>query len=110
MKTMGAGAFKAKCLSIIDDLHANGGELIITKRGKPMAKLIPVAAEKPESIFGALRGLATIQGDIVSPIVEPWEWDEDIFPHGTPERDEFERNKKKSVVKASTRKPLRAAK
>ena len=84
MKTMGAGAFKAKCLSIIDDVHANGGELIITKRGKPMAKLVPIAQEKKETIFGALRGLATIEGDIVSPIVEPWEWDEDIFPHGAP--------------------------
>ena len=110
MKTIGAGAFKAKCLSLIDHVNANGGELIITKRGKPMAKLVPVAQEKKESIFGALRGLATIHGDIVSPIVEPWEWDEDIFPVGTPERDEFERNKKKSAVKSMVRKPAKARK
>ena len=110
MKSIGAGAFKAKCLSIIDDVHANGGELIITKRGKPMAKLVPVSKETPDRIFGALRGLATIHGDIVSPIVEPWEWDEDIFPPGTTEREEFERNKKKSAGKTIARKSLRATK
>jgi prevent-host-death family protein len=110
MKTIGAGAFKAKCLSIIDDIHANHGELIITKRGKPMAKLVPIAKETPESIFGALRGLATIHGDIVAPIVEPWEWDDDIFPSGTAEREEFERNKKKSAGKTTARKSLRARK
>ena len=110
MKTIGAGAFKAKCLSIIDDVHANGGELIITKRGKPMAKLVPVPQEKKESIFGALRGLATIHGDIVSPIVESWEWDEDIFPQGTTEREEFECKKKKSATRAAVRKPLRVRK
>jgi prevent-host-death family protein len=110
MKSIGAGAFKAKCLAIIDDVHANGGELIITKRGKPMAKLVPVAAEKPESIFGALRGKLKIVGDIVSPIVEPWEWDEDIFPRGTPEREEFERNKKKSAAKTAARVAVKAKK
>jgi prevent-host-death family protein len=110
MKTMGAGAFKAKCLSIIDDVHANGGELIITKRGKPMAKLVPVAQDKKESVFGFLKGKVKVVGDIVSPIVEPWEWDEDIFPVGTPEREEFERMKKSPVAKASPRVPRKARK
>ena len=107
MKTIGAGAFKAKCLSIMDEVHEGLGEVTVTKRGKPFVKIVPIRPEKPESIFGALRGLATIQGDIVGPIVEPWEWDEDIFPPGTPEREEFERNKK-SAVRTSPKKPLRA--
>jgi len=101
MKTMGAGAFKAKCLSIIDDIHANRGELIITKRGKPMAKLVPIALEKPDSIFGFLKGKVKVVGDIVSPIVEPWEWDENIFPVGTSEREEFQHNRKKSSAAAT---------
>ena len=107
MKTIGAGAFKAKCLSIIDDVHANGRELIITKRGKPMAKLVPIAVEKPDSIFGFLKGKVKVVGDIVSPIVEPWEWDEDIFPAGTSEREEFERNKKTFSATAATRSAVR---
>jgi len=107
---MGAGAFKAKCLSIMDDVHNGHGEILVTKRGKPFVKVVPVKTKKPESIFGALRGLATIHGDIVSPIIEPWEWDEDIFPRGTPEREEFERNKKKSSAKAGTRAAVKAKK
>jgi prevent-host-death family protein len=110
MKTIGAGAFKAKCLAIIDEVHANGEEIIITKRGKPMAKLVPVAQEKKESIFGFLKGKVKVVGDIVSPIVEPWEWDEDIFPVGTPERDEFERMKKRRVAKMPPRVPRNARK
>jgi antitoxin (DNA-binding transcriptional repressor) of toxin-antitoxin stability system len=115
MKTIGAGAFKAKCLSIMDDVHNGHGEVVVTKRGQPFVKIAPIRPEKPESIFGALRGLATIHGDLVSPIVEPREWDEDIFPPGTPERDEFERRRKKAAPgvasrKAAERKSARAKK
>jgi prevent-host-death family protein len=93
MKTMGAGAFKAKCLSIMDDVHNGGGEVVVTKRGKPFVRIVPIRPEKPESIFGFLKGQARVTGDIVSPIVEAWEWDEDIFPPGTPEREGYERSK-----------------
>jgi prevent-host-death family protein len=110
MKTMGAGAFKTHCLSVIDEVHDRCEEVVITKRGKPMAKLVPVKQEKPESIFGFLRGKVKVVGDIVSPIVEPWEWDEDIFPPGTPERAEFERNKKKSPAGAAAKSTLRKRK
>ena len=41
MKTMGAGAFKTNCLSAIDEVYNRNGEIIITKRGKPLAKLVP---------------------------------------------------------------------
>ena len=108
MKTIGAGAFKAKCLSIMDEVHNGHGEITVTKRGKPLVKIVPIKPGKPESIFGAMRGLATIDGDIVGPIAEPWEWDEDIFPPGTPEREEFERSRKKSAGKTSAKKSLKA--
>ena len=107
-KTIGSGEFKAKCLAVMSDVHNGHGEVTVTKRGKPFVRIVPIEPEKPESIFGALRGLATIHGDIVSPIVEPWEWDEDVFPAGTAERDEFERDKKKTAAKATVRSPLRA--
>ena len=103
MKTMGAGAFKTHCLSVIDEVYDHHQEVVITKRGKPMARLVPLKQEKPESILGFLKGKVKVVGDIVSPIVEPWEWDEDIFPVGTSEREEFERNRKKSSARAATK-------
>ena len=86
MKTMAAGEFKTHCLSVIDDVHDNGEEFVITKRGRPLAKLVPFEPKEPESIFGFLKGQVEIVGDIVSPIVSPEEWDEDLFPPGSPER------------------------
>lgn len=103
-KTMPAAKFKAQCLALIDDVFDGGQEVLITKRGQVKAKLVSPAKKEPDSIFGALRGLATIHGDIVSPIVEPWEWDEDIFPPGTPERDQFEKGRKRSAVLGGSRK------
>lgn len=47
-RTIGAGEFKAKCLQLMDEVREEGIELIITKRGKPVAKLMAVA-EAPEA-------------------------------------------------------------
>ena len=84
MKTMPAGKFKTHCLSVIDDVHDKHEEVIITKHGKPMAKLVPLeeVTEKPDDIFGFMRGLGRINGDIVSPIIGAEEWDDDVFPVG----------------------------
>ena len=84
MKTMPAGKFKAQCLAVIDDVHEKHETVVITKHGKPMAKLVPLEEEqaKRKSLFGALRGQVEIVGDIVGPIVDPEEWDDEIFPPG----------------------------
>lgn len=84
MKTMPAGKFKTHCLSVIDDVHDKHEEVIITKHGKPMAKLVPLEEkrEDPDSIFGFMRGKIEIVGDIVGPIVDPEDWDDEIFPPG----------------------------
>lgn len=79
MKTMAAGKFKAQCLSVIDEVYEFKEEVIITKHGKPMAKLVPAKKAK-DSIFGAMRGQIEILGDLVEPITEPDEWDDEIFP------------------------------
>lgn len=70
MRTVAAGLFKAKCLQIMDEVDASGEPVIITKRGKPLAKLIPVKEKDPDSIFGCMRESAEIVGDIT---VSPWE-------------------------------------
>ncbi len=67
-----AGEFKAKCLKIMSHVKEQHVEYVITKRGKPVAKLIPIE-EEPVKVFGCLKNTVTIQGDIVSPIGEKWD-------------------------------------
>jgi len=71
-----AGEFKAKCLHLLDEVQQQHAPIIITKRGKPIAKLVPLEEEKPAQLFGYLRGSVTIKGDIVSASDEKWEADE----------------------------------
>lgn len=75
MKTrkMAAGEFKVHCLKVMDEVAAKRQAVIITKRGKPVAKLVPVEQEK-DDIFGFLKGKIEITGDIVSPAFTPEEW------------------------------------
>jgi len=74
MKRMPAGEFKARCLTVMDDVNKTRETVLITKRGKPVAKLVP--AERMERDFiGRLEGKIRITGDIESPIepTEAWE-------------------------------------
>ncbi len=73
MKKMAAGAFKANCLAVMDEVQAKRETVVITKHGKPVAKLVPVGPQV-DDIFGFLRGKITITGDIVSPALAPDEW------------------------------------
>jgi prevent-host-death family protein len=73
MKKMAAGVFKANCLAVMDEVQSKCITVVITKRGKPVAKLVPVES-KSDDIFGFLRGKITITGDIVSPALTPKEW------------------------------------
>lgn len=68
---IGAGEFKAKCLQLLDDVAEKRGTLVITKHGKPIAKLVPVEPE--QRMFGALRGSVVEEHDIISPIGADWE-------------------------------------
>ena len=81
VRTMKASEFKAKCLSLMDEVAERGEEIIITKNGRPVAKLAPYQ-RKPQMQFGRNRENIRILGDIVSPM--PSEWfenvhDEDLF-------------------------------
>jgi prevent-host-death family protein len=72
MKKIAAAKFKANCLAIMDEVQSKHVTVVITKRGKPVAKLVPVE-KKPDDIFGFLAGKAEITGDIVSPLPpEAW--------------------------------------
>ena len=74
--TMKASEFKAKCLQLMDDLAAGGGEVIITKHGRPISRLVPYRT-KPSTLFGIDRGRIQILGDIVGPVDVDWEAETD---------------------------------
>jgi len=73
MKKMAAGSFKTNCLAVMDEVYAKRETIVITKHGKPVAKLVPIQSETDE-IFSFLAGKGTIAGDVVSPAVSPEEW------------------------------------
>ena len=72
MRTIKASEFKAKCLKLMDEVAETGEPLVITKSGKPVARLVPLE-ERPKSLWGAHKGLIEIKGDIISPIDVDWE-------------------------------------
>jgi len=74
MRRIAAGEFKARCLTLMDDVRSTREPLIITKRGKPVAKLVPVENKKDDWI-GRLDGQFTITGDLVAPVVPLEDWE-----------------------------------
>ena len=75
MKKMAAGAFKANCLAVMDEVRDKRETVVITKRGKPVAKLVPLTNEADE-IYNFLAGKGAVTGDIVSPAIPLEEWGE----------------------------------
>jgi prevent-host-death family protein len=75
MKKIAAGSFKTNCLAIMDEVQARHETVVITKHGKPVAKLVPVNTGTDE-IYDFLAGKGVVNGDIVSPAVSPDEWGE----------------------------------
>ena len=74
-RTIPAGEFKAKCLALLDEVAAGGEELIVTKRGKPVARVVPLAtAERPwESLKGSILWEAE---DADAPNYDEWKSEE----------------------------------
>ncbi len=67
-----AGKFKAKCLKLMDKVHRTKRKIIITKRNKPIAQLMPIEEESTK-LFGKMKGTIRIVGDIIEPIDEVWD-------------------------------------
>ncbi|HXQ22045.1 MAG TPA: type II toxin-antitoxin system prevent-host-death family antitoxin [Candidatus Acidoferrales bacterium] len=63
MKKMGAAQFKEHCLSVLDTIGPEG--VVITKHGKPVAKLIPIETESA-ALIGSLKGKIKVKGSILS--------------------------------------------
>jgi antitoxin (DNA-binding transcriptional repressor) of toxin-antitoxin stability system len=71
MKTMAAGSFKVHCLAVMDEVQATRQTVVITKRGKPVAKLVPADKDAGE-IYHFLRGKGSVVGDVISPALDDW--------------------------------------
>jgi prevent-host-death family protein len=71
MKKIPAGEFKARCLTLMNEVRSTREPLVITKRGRPVAKLVPVH-EGRDDFIGRLEGVFRVVGDIESPSDE-WE-------------------------------------
>lgn len=67
-----ASEFKAKCLAVLDEVERTRQPVVITKRGKPIAELVP-HKEKKRGLLGLYKGRIEILGDIISPIDVEWE-------------------------------------
>jgi prevent-host-death family protein len=70
MIEVSASRFKARCLALLDEVAEGGGELLITKRGRPVAKVVPADAE------ASLRGSVTYEVDdeeLIAPIDQAWD-------------------------------------
>ncbi|MDE0033960.1 MAG: type II toxin-antitoxin system prevent-host-death family antitoxin [Deltaproteobacteria bacterium] len=72
--TIKASEFKAKCLKLMDHVADSGDQIIITKNGRPISRLVPYR-EKPKSLFGIDRGSIEILGDVIEPVEMEWEAD-----------------------------------
>lgn len=83
MLQLSAGEFKTHCLKLMDLAQKKGESFIITKRGVPVAKLVPYE-EIPSPIFGFMAGSLEIKDDIIQSIDEEWHA-EKIVPN-PPER------------------------
>ncbi len=71
-RTIKASEFKAKCLKLMDEVAETGEEYVVSKNGRPVARLVPYR-RKPKSLFGIDKGKIEILGDIVEPLDVEWE-------------------------------------
>jgi prevent-host-death family protein len=69
MRKMAAGKFKTHCLAVMQDVQATGEPVVVTKRGAPVVKIVPVGSGEDE-LFGFMAGEFKITGDIESPVIQ----------------------------------------
>jgi len=70
-RTISAGEFKATCLDLLDRVAETGLNVVITKRGRPVARVMPMV-NKPRRLVGAMKDEIEIRGDIISPLLLRW--------------------------------------
>lgn len=70
-----AAAFRANCFKILDEVNATHKEVVITKRGKPIAKIVHFAQQnEKDPLLGSMEGLVETIGDLTKPVIDPDAW------------------------------------
>lgn len=75
-KAISASEFRARCYALLKRVNQTGEEIVITKRGKPVAKLVAVRGREP--VIGSMKGTVQILGDIIAPDSPDWEVGDDV--------------------------------
>lgn len=70
---MSATEFKAKCLSVLDEVQKNGNTITVTKRGRPVATVKRAPTVHWQSLEGSWAGKVEILGDIMEPMTHLWD-------------------------------------
>src|SRR6476659_6538838 len=82
--TVAAAEFKATCLELMDRVRETGIEYVVTKHGKPVAKLVPYVAPKPRRGFGSMKGTVLKYDRPFDPIDGEWDIDRVLDPPSKP--------------------------
>jgi antitoxin (DNA-binding transcriptional repressor) of toxin-antitoxin stability system len=73
-RTLGVTEFKSHCLALVDELQRQGGEIVLTRRGKRVAKVTPLVDERAPTLRGLFKGRLQIDDDIAElSFTELWE-------------------------------------
>lgn len=75
MKEVAISEFKAKCLSLLDQVQKTKKPIRVTRRGKPVAEVIPPSPVRSKDWIGSMKGKSRILGDIISPAGDPSDWE-----------------------------------
>ena len=75
-ETIAVSKFKATCLAVIERVRTTGKPIVVTRRGEPIAEVVPPSpATRESSWLGSMRGTVRYIGDIVSPASDPEDWE-----------------------------------
>ena len=76
MKEVAISEFKAKCLSLLDQVQKTKKPILVTRFGKPVAEVIPASPKADTGDWiGSMKGTFEILGDIVSPANDEQDWE-----------------------------------
>jgi prevent-host-death family protein len=75
MKSVAISAFKARCLALLEDVARTGKPLLVTKRGKPLARITAADHSRSSSPQDTLRSSVETLGDVIAPVIPATAWD-----------------------------------
>jgi len=75
MEEMPISRFKATCLAVLERVRRTGKPVLVTRRGQPVAQVVPPPPAPTRGWLGSLRGTGRIAGDVVSPALDEDRWE-----------------------------------